>query len=60
VLFLEIKNRPGALAKAMEKLAGVGITVRYAQAAAYTQARNTAVFIAMSESDLPRALKLLD
>ena len=59
VIFMEIKNRPGALAKAMEKLARVGINVRYAYATAYTQAKKTAAVIAVGEGDLPRALKLL-
>jgi hypothetical protein len=34
VLFIELKNRPGALAKAVEKLAGAKISVRYAYATA--------------------------
>src|SRR6478609_5689321 len=32
VLFLELKNRPGALAKAVEKLARARIAIRYAYA----------------------------
>ena len=39
VLFLELKNRPGALAKAVEKLAKAKIDVKYAYATAYTKAQ---------------------
>jgi hypothetical protein len=59
VLFLEIKNRPGALAKAVEKLAKAEIDVRYAYATAYTKAQKTAAVVAVGERDLSRALKLL-
>ncbi|MFQ5791024.1 MAG: hypothetical protein ACE5JI_11190 [Acidobacteriota bacterium] len=59
VLFLEIKNRPGALAKAVEKLARAGIHVRYAYATAYTKAHKTAAVLAVKEQDLSKALKLL-
>ena len=34
VLFLELSNRPGALAKAIEKLARARINIRYAYATA--------------------------
>jgi hypothetical protein len=59
VLYIEIKNRPGSVAKAMEKLARAKINVRYAYATAFTKARKTAAVIAVAEEDLPRARKLL-
>jgi hypothetical protein len=59
VLFVEIKNRPGALAKAVEKLARAKIDVRYAYATAYTKAQKTAAVIAVDEKKLDRAVKLL-
>jgi hypothetical protein len=58
VLFIELKNRPGALAKAVEKLARAGISIRYAYATASSRTRTTAAVVAVGESDLPRALKL--
>lgn len=58
VLFVEIKNRPGALAKAVEKLAQAGINVRYAYATAYTKAQKTAAVIAVAEPDLDKAVGL--
>lgn len=59
VLFVELKNRPGALAKAVEKLARAGINIRYAYATASSRTRTTAAVVAVSESELPRALQLL-
>lgn len=59
VLFLELKNRPGALAKAVEKLARAKIDVKYAYATAYTKAQKTAAVVAVEEKDLPRAIELL-
>jgi len=59
VLFLELKNRPGALAKAVEKLAKARIAIRYAYATASARTRTTAAVIAVSDADLPKALKLL-
>jgi hypothetical protein len=59
VLFIELKNRPGALAKAVEKLARARIDVRYAYATASSRTRTTAAVVAVPESDLPRALQLL-
>jgi hypothetical protein len=59
VLFVQLTNRPGALARAVEKLARAGINVRYAYATASPRTRTTAAVIAVAESDLPRALKLL-
>ena len=59
VLFVEITNRPGALAKAVEKLAKAGIAIRYAYATASSRTRTTADVVAVFERDLPRALKLL-
>jgi hypothetical protein len=59
VLFVELTNRPGALAKAVEKLARSGINVRYAYATASPRTRRTAAVVAVAEADLPRALKLL-
>jgi hypothetical protein len=59
VLFIELKNRPGALAKAVEKLAKAGIGIRYAYATASSRTKTTAAVIAVPESDLARALRLL-
>ena len=58
VLFVELKNRPGALAKAVEKLARAGIGIRYAYATASSRTKTTAAVVAVSEKDLPRALRL--
>ncbi|HWP99173.1 MAG TPA: hypothetical protein VNK92_01760 [Vicinamibacterales bacterium] len=59
VLFVELKNRPGALARAVEKLARANIDIRYTYATAHTRAQKTAAVIAVGAGDLPRALKLL-
>jgi hypothetical protein len=59
VLFIELKNRPGALAKAVEKLAKARISVRYAYATASPRTKTTAAVIAVADRDLPQALKLL-
>jgi len=59
VLFVELTNRPGALAKAVEKLARANINVRYAYATASPRTRRTAAVVAVPEDELPRALKLL-
>jgi hypothetical protein len=59
VLFVELKNRPGALAKAVEKLARANIGVRYAYATASPRTRTTAAVVAVAPADLPRALRLL-
>ena len=59
VLFIELKNRPGALAKAVEKLARAGISIRYAYATASSRTRTTAAVLAVAEGDLPKAQKLL-
>ena len=59
VLFLEIKNRPGALAKAVEKLAKAKINVKYVYATAYTKAQKTAAVVAVEEKDLEKAAKIL-
>jgi hypothetical protein len=59
VLFVELTNRPGALAKAVEKLARARINIRYAYATASSRTRKTAAVIAVAEGDLPRALQLL-
>ena len=59
VLFIELKNRPGALAKAVEKLARARISIRYAYATASTRTQTTAAVVAVAEEDLPRALQLL-
>jgi hypothetical protein len=58
VLFLELKNRPGALAKAAEKLHKAGVTVIYAYATAYRRAQKTAAVIAVPPGDLQRAGRL--
>ena len=59
VLFVEMTNRPGALARAVEKLAKAGIDIRYAYATASSRAKKTAAVIAVPDADLPRAVKLL-
>lgn len=59
VLFEEIKNRPGALAKAVEKLAKAKINIKYAYATTHRRSRKTAAVLAVDEKDLDRALKLL-
>ena len=59
VLFIELGNRPGALAKAVEKLAKASIGIRYAYATASSRTKKTAAVVAVAESDLPRALRLL-
>ena len=59
VLFLELKNRPGALAKTVEKLARARIAIRYAYATASSRTRTTAAVVAVSDGNLPKALKLL-
>jgi len=59
VLFVELKNRPGALAKAVEKLARAKIGIRYAYATASSRTRTTGAVIAVADADLPRALQLL-
>jgi hypothetical protein len=59
VLYVEIMNRPGSIAKAMEKLARAGINVRYAYATALRKARKSGAVIAVAQEDLPKALKLL-
>lgn len=58
VLFIELKNRPGALAKAVEKLARARINIRYAYATASSRTRTTAAVVAVADKDLPRALQL--
>jgi hypothetical protein len=59
VLFVEVSNRPGALAKAVEKLARARLDIRYAYATASSRARKTAAVIAVNDADLARAAKLL-
>lgn len=59
VLFLELTNRPGALARAIEKLARARINIRYAYATASPRTRKAAAVVAVSEGDLPQAVKLL-
>ena len=59
VLFVELKNRPGALAKAVEKLARAKIGIRYAYATASSRTRTTGAVIAVADADLPRAMQLL-
>ena len=59
VLYIELKNRPGALAKTMEKLSRAKINVKYAYATAFTRAKKTAAVIAVAEEDLSRAQKLV-
>ena len=59
VLFVELQHRPGALAKAVEKLARARINIRYAYATASSRTRRTAAVVAVPEVELSRALKLL-
>ena len=59
VLFVELKNRPGALAKAMEKLARAKINVRYTYATADIKAQKTAAVIAVDPASLAKAHKLI-
>lgn len=59
VLFVEVTNRPGALAKAVEKLAKARMNIRYAYATASPRAKKTAAVVAVAEGDLARAVKLL-
>jgi hypothetical protein len=59
VLFVELTNRPGALAKAVEKLAKARINVRYAYATASPRTKRTAAVVAVSEAEVPQALRLL-
>ena len=55
VLFVELKNRPGALARAVEKLARAHIDIRYAYATAHSRAQKTAAVIAVpSRRSRPR------
>jgi hypothetical protein len=58
VLFIELRNRPGALAKVTEKLHKAGINVTYAYVTAYRRAHTTAVVIAVPPGDLDRASRL--
>ena len=58
VLFIELKNRPGALAKAVEKLARARIGIRYAYATASFRTKTTAAVVAVAADDLQRALQL--
>ncbi len=59
VIFIEVKHRPGTLAKQIEKLADKSIGIRYAYATAHAKGPTTTVVIAVAEQDLDRALKLL-
>ncbi len=59
VIFIEVKHRPGTLAKQIENLADKSIGVRYAYATAHAKGPTTAVVIAVAEQDLDRASKLL-
>jgi hypothetical protein len=59
VIFVELKNRPGALAKTVEKLARANVDVRYLYATAYAKAQKTAAVIAVADEDLERASKLV-
>ena len=59
VLFIELRHKPGALAKAVEKLAEADLEVRYAYATADVKANTTAVVIAVAPEQLDRAMELL-
>jgi len=58
VLFIELKNRPGALAKAAEKLHRAGIQIKYAYATAYQRAQKTAAVIAVPPGNFEEASRL--
>ena len=59
VVFLELTNRPGALARAVEKLAKARIDIRYTYATASPRSRKVAAVVAVSQGETARALKLL-
>ena len=59
VVFLELTNRPGALARAVEKLAKARIDIRYAYATASPRSRKVAAVVAVPQADTARAVKLL-
>ena len=59
VVFVELTNRPGALARAVEKLARAQINIKYAYATSSPRARKAVAVVAVGESDLARAVKLL-
>lgn len=58
VLYVELKNRPGALAKAVEKLAKAKIDIRYAYATAYTKAQKTGAVMAVDGDNLEQAVRM--
>jgi hypothetical protein len=58
VLFIQLRNRPGALAKAAEKLHRAGINITYAYVTAYRRAHTAAAVIAVPPGDLDRASRL--
>lgn len=59
VVFVELTNRPGALAKAVEKLANAQIDIRYAYATASPQAKKAAAVVSVGDGDLAGAARLL-
>jgi hypothetical protein len=59
VVFLELTNRPGALAQAVEKLAKARINTRCPYATASPRSRRVAAVVAVPETDTARAVKLL-
>ena len=59
VLFVEVSNRPGALAKTVEKLAKARVNIRYAYATASSRAKKAAAVIAVADEDLAKAAKIL-
>jgi hypothetical protein len=59
VLLLDVTNRPGALAKAVEKLAAAGMGIRYAYATTSPRAKKTAVVVAVDDANVERAARLL-
>ena len=59
VLFVELKNRPGALAKATARLAKARINIRYAYATTYRRAQRTAAVIAIAPGDAAKASRLV-
>jgi hypothetical protein len=59
VIFVELKNRPGALARTVEKLARATISVRSLYVTTYPKARRAAAVIAVGGQDLDRAVVLV-
>ena len=59
VVFVELTNRPGALARAVEKLAKARIDIKYAYATSSPRGRKAAAVVSVGANDLARAARLL-